>query len=55
MSDEPGLVISGATSGFAGVIHYSINMTFDHYHNGVNYSAIRDDLETFDPEGYHAP
>lgn len=55
MSDEPGLVISGATSGLTDVIHYSINMTFDHYHNGVNYSAIRDDLETFDPEGYHAP
>ena len=55
MSDEPGLVISGASTGFADVTHYTVKMTFDHYHNGVNYSAIRDDLETFDPEGYHAP
>ena len=56
MSDEPGLVISGSTNGsYSTVTHYTVKMTFDHYHNGVNYSAIRDDLETFDPEGYHAP
>ncbi len=55
ISDEPGLVVSGEANGFSGVTYYAVNMTFDHYHNGVNYSAIRDDLETFDPEGYHAP
>lgn len=55
MSDEPGLVISGEANGYSTVTHYTVKMTFDHYHNSNNYSAIRDDLNTFDPEGYHAP
>ena len=55
MSEEPGLVTYGAASGFSDVTRYSISMTFEHYTNSNNYSILRDDLNTFDPEGYHAP
>ena len=55
MSDEPGLVTSGTASGFSDVTRYSISMTFEHYTNSNNYSTLRDDLETFEAEGYHAP
>lgn len=55
MSEEPGLVTSGTASATSDVTRYSISMTFEHYTNSNNYSALRDDLNTFDPEGYHAP
>ena len=54
MSDEPGLVTSGTASGFRDVTRYSISMTIEHYTNSNNYSTLRDDLNTFDPE-VHAP